>query len=104
METSSELREALQDHFREDREDFASINAKLATIKDNHLAHIQDAMTSIASDVKEMKSGLNQNTKDTAEAKVNIGWMMKIGGSVLGTVFVAVVGLIFVILRKGAGL
>jgi hypothetical protein len=98
------LKEGFHEHSREDREDFGRIRGHLEKIETNHLAHMQDSMISMASDMKEIKNGLSANTRDTAEARSNIGWIMKIGGGVLSTILVAVVGLIFLILRKGAGL
>lgn len=83
------------DHARDDREQFASIHTKLDLFSSNHLPHIQETMTAIAEDMKDVKTGLAVNTKDTAEARVNIGWIMKIGGVVGSAIVVGLVGLFF---------
>lgn len=84
----SQLSKRFDEHDQHDRERFADIQQTLRDMKDNHLAHIQTAMESLASDMK-------INTLDTTEAKTNIKWLMGIGGAVGSILLTALVGLWF---------
>ena len=98
------IHDAFMQHEREDRERFASIGGRLDDIhrgqidlKDNHWAHTQRAVEGLAKDTGVMRGELIKNTSDTR-------WILRIGGPILSAILAAVVGLLFLMLRKGAGL
>lgn len=98
------IHDAFMQHEREDRERFDSIGGQLADIhkeqinlKDNHWAHTQKEVEMQTKAIGEMRTDLIKNTNDT-------GWILRIGGPILSAILVAIIGLIFLMLRKGAGL
>lgn len=104
MSDLSELRQTIADHTRDDHTQFQALHQTLKSMKENDLHHIQGHVETIVTEIKEIKSDLKANTKDTQEAraevkdaKTNIDWIIKIGGGAWAILLIIFTAMVFVI-------
>ena len=76
---------------------FSSIDDKLATMKDNHLAHIEKDVAIIVNGLGTLHDKVDTNTKETIENKTNIGWIVKIGSAVWGVALILFAAMVYVV-------